>query len=62
MGAKEARQHLVGGIVRAAGPDPFGNGVPLPTYHWGAVRALSDKLRCLFLEVATVEVLEDGCV
>ena len=35
LGAREAHQHLVGGIVRATGPDPFGNGMPLPTYHWG---------------------------
>ena len=35
LGAREAHQHLVGGIVRATGPDPFGNGMPLPTYPWG---------------------------
>ena len=35
LGAGEAHQHLVGGIVRATRPDPFGNGMPLPTYHWG---------------------------
>ena len=33
MGAREARQLRVGGIVRATGPDPFGNGVPLPAYQ-----------------------------
>ena len=33
LGAWEAHQLRVGGIVRAAGPDPFGNGMPLPAYH-----------------------------
>ena len=32
LGTREAHQRLVGGIVRATGPDPFGNGMPLPTY------------------------------
>ena len=31
--AREAHQLRVGGIVRAAGPDPFGNGMPLPAYQ-----------------------------
>ena len=35
LGVMEAHQHMVGGIVRATGPDPFGNGMPLPTYPWG---------------------------
>ena len=30
QGAREAHQYKVGGIVRAAGPDPFGSGMPLP--------------------------------
>ena len=33
LGAREAHQLRVGGIVRTAGPDPFGNGMPLPAYH-----------------------------
>ena len=30
LGAREAHQLLVGGIVHATGPDPFGNCMPLP--------------------------------
>ena len=34
LSAREAHQLRVGGIDRAAGPDPFGNGMPLPAYYW----------------------------
>ena len=55
LDAREARQHRVGGIVRATGPDPFGNGMPLPTYPWGPVWARRGRLRLLIgLQVTTI--------
>ena len=43
VSTREAHQLWVGGIVRAAGPDPFGNCMPLPCITskssvWGKLR------------------------
>ena len=41
LGAREAHQLRVGGIVRATGPDPFGNCMPLPCLLLRALCELS---------------------